>query len=1080
MAEAVAGRALYQLAGDLTDLRAKLAEARKEIQTEGAKAEQDAKTSIGKLGTLSASAKLAIVGVGAAVGAIGGIAIEMGQQYAQGTNNIIKQTGASGAALEGLQQSMKNLAGQVPESLGVVGDAIGQVNTRLGLTGQPLEDITRKFLDLARVTKTDVSQDITDVTRLFGDWSVKTEDQSLTMDKLLKISQDTGVGINALSQTVVEFGAPMRALGISMDDAIALTGKWEKEGVNITTVMSGMRLAVANFAKQGIDPATGFPAVIDEIKGLDDAQGLLKAKQIVGQRAANDFFRAIKEGRFDVQDLTADMQTAGGTIDDTTSRTETWAEKFQKFFNGITAQVGPITGQIGDLGMGLQGLKLIITPVGTALGALAGLFVSSFQGLAGKVVGTAAAAGAEIGVATGEAESVAQAESATGTGALARLVAGIGAMQIPLAAEGTTLGEVVGGAVSTGIALGIVTVGGVVIAGAVVVAMNDAKNKIDNDPKSLTAADMLDARAPVWAQKKVAIAKQMQDMGQAALDAFNQTWRDGIAKGMDASDPALLKAAEDAGTAAGSAQAQASWNAFRQGERDALPVIEAAAADASDSFVQALLNENIPQQWAEVLATQAQDVDKQGGFKKFTDPAVQSAYEAVQNIVSLMGEGVPQGIATALQANGGQISDALYAVMNGIDPSQIDLAPLYEKLNVPQALAVRWAATGPFDIAAGLSFVIQQAQAGKVITDALQKSVLDEAAAQGLIPQAAVDLWEGKAIGPFSLLGANIGKAAGAAVDKGTAAGLIANAGEVASAAEQVHQDLLNALGGKQSVTEATAKKTLEWFSQGIKSADPKTKADSQQLGLDALAALSEAMQNGNGGKNGAKDVGIYFDALVASGIDANSIVASLKAGGVSDDAIAALEKRYPQFFQTGSAFDSKVAQGVKDNAGALDGPLATVSSKFDLDTKTWGYRVGDSWITGFANAIRGGASTISTAIDKATRATHGQSPPKEGPLREIDKWGFNIGQAWSGGFAKGLRADLPSLSGISIAPALASVGSAVAPSLSGPREVHYHYHVDVKGLVEARTPDDIGRALRRIGSMGLAKLPVSTTGAPV
>ena len=498
---------------------------------------------------------------GAALGAIGGLAVGMGQDFATGTNNIIKGTGASGEALKGLQQSMTNIAGSVPQGMDEVGQAIGDVNTRLGLTGPALESTTKQFLDLARVTGTDVSGDITDITRLFGDWSVATQDQSLEMDKLLFESQATGVGVNELAQTVVEFGAPMRALGLSVDEATALIGKWAKEGVNSTTVLSGMKIAVANFAKQGIDPAQGFPALIEQLKGMNDEQGLLAAKQIVGQRAANDFFRAVKEGRFDVEDATAALEQAGGTISDTADRTLTLKDRFDEFMNTIASTVGPVTGQIGELGLGIAGLKPILAGVGGVAGAFAGKLLGGIKGALAAVASSGpikAAAGA-VGGFVGNAISAAQTLAETGIGALRNFLAKFGIMtgeKVAAAAAAGTLegaaegeaaataatgpgilarfksaGGAMGGALSAGFAL--VAVAGVVAATIDATnKINAAQHQVGTDLKSFLESTPTDAevQARIDALKKV--PDQLDPVKRALFEldvsGVKSTWQGSI------------------------------------------------------------------------------------------------------------------------------------------------------------------------------------------------------------------------------------------------------------------------------------------------------------------------------------------------------------------------------------------------------------------------------------------------------------------------------------------------------------------------------------------------------------------------
>ncbi len=180
--------------------------------------------------------------------AIGAATIKAADDYDKAVAKIRTGTGATGDQLKSLTKDMTEVWGTVPSGAEQVGQAIADLNTRLGLTGEPLQQMATQMLNLARMANSDVAPIIVAATRLFGDWSVATADQSKSLDYLFRASQATGIGIQRLMEITVEFGAPMRALGFNLEQAAALMGKWEKEGVNMETVLSGLRFALGNFA----------------------------------------------------------------------------------------------------------------------------------------------------------------------------------------------------------------------------------------------------------------------------------------------------------------------------------------------------------------------------------------------------------------------------------------------------------------------------------------------------------------------------------------------------------------------------------------------------------------------------------------------------------------------------------------------------------------------------------------------------------------------------------------------------------------------------------------------------------------
>ena len=388
--------------------------------------------------------------VGTALGTASIAALRFGESYDEAVDAIRIGTGAIGAELSALEADFKAVAGSVPDDIGLVGQVIADLNKRTGQTGEGLRALGETILDLSRITNTDAVGNVALATRVFGDWSIATDEQAESLDELFRAAQATGIGVDQLMSTVVQFGAPLRALGMSFEESIALLGKWEQEGVNIETVLAGLRMAVANFAKAGIDPSVGLPALVEEIGNLDDAQGLLRAKQIVGQSAANDFFRAVREGRFDVADLVGTIEDGSDTIGDATRDTEGLGEAWRTFKNIVATTVGPITDDLSGIATEMGNLVFLLPAIGGALGNALGRVWSRLGGPAVHVA--VRAAGAAAGLVYTAAAFVAS-KFVSAAVALWGLVGGSRVVAAASAA-GTTVGAAFAGAASAGGLLG--------------------------------------------------------------------------------------------------------------------------------------------------------------------------------------------------------------------------------------------------------------------------------------------------------------------------------------------------------------------------------------------------------------------------------------------------------------------------------------------------------------------------------------------------------------------------------------------------------------------------------------------------
>ena len=71
---------------------------------------------------------------------LGQAAFEAYQEYDEGADTVIKATGATGKAAEGLAKSYKNVTKSVVGDFNTIGSALGEINTRFGFTDEKLEE----------------------------------------------------------------------------------------------------------------------------------------------------------------------------------------------------------------------------------------------------------------------------------------------------------------------------------------------------------------------------------------------------------------------------------------------------------------------------------------------------------------------------------------------------------------------------------------------------------------------------------------------------------------------------------------------------------------------------------------------------------------------------------------------------------------------------------------------------------------------------------------------------------------------------------------------------------------------------
>lgn len=296
---------------------------------------------------------LSAIGGGLVVGALGaataaattlGVAAwNSAETIDQAYDTIQIQTGATGQTLKGLQDSFDTVFKNVPTEAGQAADVISGLNQKLGLTGPVLDESSIKLLKMTDLLGGDAKTNAALFGRTIQDAGIPVDEAGVLLDKLFVASQKSGLGVDTLMQSLVQFGAPMRNMGFDLDTSIALFAKWSKEGVNAELVMGSLRIAAGKFAKDNIPLNEGLADAITKIKGAKDAsEALVIAQGIFGARAAGDMAAAIREGRFDIDEMTAALAASNGAINKTAASTADWGEKWMMFMNRLTLSLSPI------------------------------------------------------------------------------------------------------------------------------------------------------------------------------------------------------------------------------------------------------------------------------------------------------------------------------------------------------------------------------------------------------------------------------------------------------------------------------------------------------------------------------------------------------------------------------------------------------------------------------------------------------------------------------------------------------------------------------------------------------------------
>ena len=331
---------------------------------------------------LAGAAKVAGAGIMIGAGAVAAGLFEIGSSFDEAFDNIRIGTGATGPALEGLQNDMKAVAGAVPASFGDAGKAITVFSQKLGLTGAPLQTLSSQVLELSRMTGTDLGGNLTAVTDVFNNFGVGAGDQSGKLDLLFRASQASGVSVAELAGTMSGAGVVLREVGLSFDQSAGFIATLAKAGVDAGDVMPALSKSLATAAKQGKDASSVFTDTFNAIKGApDDVAGAGVALDVFGAKAGPKLAALIREGKLSYEDMTAAIAGGGDTILGASGDTQDFAEKLTMLKNRVFLAIEPIAtkvfnaiGQAMDnVGPKVEQLTIWMTENGDTMKIVAGI-----------------------------------------------------------------------------------------------------------------------------------------------------------------------------------------------------------------------------------------------------------------------------------------------------------------------------------------------------------------------------------------------------------------------------------------------------------------------------------------------------------------------------------------------------------------------------------------------------------------------------------------------------------------------------------------------------------------------------------
>ncbi|MBR5941543.1 MAG: phage tail tape measure protein [Neisseriaceae bacterium] len=303
---------------------------------------------------------------------LGKTAVSTYKDMETGSDALIKATGATGEKAQALQANYKSVSKNIVADFGDIGAAIGEVNTRFGINGDKLEDLSTLYLKYANITGENVVSAVDDTQKAMSAYGLGVEDVESFLDALAKVSQDTGVKTSTLTNGIISNAAAFQEMGLSVEQALSFMGQLEKSGANSETVLNGMRKALKSSAENGLDLNESLKQLQNVIlNGENGVDGLTAAYDMFG-KSGDQIYSAIKTGSLSFENLTKTTIDASGAVKNTYEQTQTSMKKTQLTMQRLKVSAADLIDKVvtkysPQIEKALNGIKKIIDKVFPAI-----------------------------------------------------------------------------------------------------------------------------------------------------------------------------------------------------------------------------------------------------------------------------------------------------------------------------------------------------------------------------------------------------------------------------------------------------------------------------------------------------------------------------------------------------------------------------------------------------------------------------------------------------------------------------------------------------------------------------------------
>ena len=250
------------------------------------------------------------------------------------------------------------------ESFEELADTAAVLRQQWELSTDQLQDTGQAFLDFAKITRQKAEPATKALSLALKGFGRDVEDVGIVSDTLIASQQRFGISTAETTRILGENAGTFAALGLSMEDAIALLSALAANGVNTSRAVMGLRSSIDAFES----PAE-FQAALQDLAGIENATERAKAAmELFGAFGGPGLAKVMGEGRDALEQFKLSEEEVIGT-------TKRASEEFDKGI-GVRLQLFKkrVLGTVVEMAPFAQSLGGVTLMLGTMGPAFSGCF----------------------------------------------------------------------------------------------------------------------------------------------------------------------------------------------------------------------------------------------------------------------------------------------------------------------------------------------------------------------------------------------------------------------------------------------------------------------------------------------------------------------------------------------------------------------------------------------------------------------------------------------------------------------------------------------------------------------------------